>query len=320
MPPAPTTTRTPTYTRRHLLALQGLEAEEIRALLAATRRHANGPVSRQGGDGAPARSVGLLFFEASTRTRVSFTVAAQRLGLFVLDCSGPGTSAAKGETLIDTARTIESNGVDALVVRHAASGAAAIVSAHVKCPVINAGDGRHEHPTQGLIDAYTLLEAHGRLEGFDASGLRIAIVGDVAHSRVARSACAALRALGAEVIFVGPPSLCPPSMSALGARVSHELDPLIPDIDGVMALRVQFERAATLASAREYRALYQVDERRASLMKPGAIVMHPGPMNRGLEIASTVADGPRSVIRRQVEIGVAVRMGVFETLLTPAIG
>jgi len=319
VPRAQATTRRPAYTKRHLLALADLDADSLRALLAAAHRHAQGPAPGSA-DRLRGRSIGLLFFEASTRTRVSFTAAAQRLGAHVLDCSGAGTSAAKGETLIDTARTVESSGVDALVLRHAASGAADLVAARVDCPVINGGDGRHEHPTQGLIDAYTLCEAQQRVDGFDLTGLKVAIVGDVVHSRVARSACAAMRTLGADVQFVGPPGLCPASLEALGARVEHDLDAILPEMDAVMALRVQFERAASLASETEYRALYQLDEPRAARMKPSAVVMHPGPMNRGLEIAGAVADGPRSVIRRQVEVGVAVRMGVFETLLAPAQG
>ncbi|TVQ32011.1 MAG: aspartate carbamoyltransferase catalytic subunit [Phycisphaeraceae bacterium] len=316
---------------RHLLALQELDAAQIRALLAAARPYAeggkgsdHGSESRATGSRATGsrtagglpltgRTVCTLFFEDSTRTRASFTLAAMRLGADVIDLSA-GSSISKGETLVDTARNIEAMGVDAIVTRDAAAGSAHLIARSVRCAVINGGDGPHEHPTQGLLDIYTLAEAHGRLDTFDLTGLKVAIVGDIATSRVARSNIAGMTKLGAEVTCVGPPNLCPPSIAALGDRVhhSHDLDAILPGMDAVMALRIQLERGAMVASLAEYAAFYQLSDERAARMKPGAIVMHPGPMNRGVEIASSVADGERSVVLRQASVGVAVRMGVLE--------
>jgi aspartate carbamoyltransferase catalytic subunit len=215
-----------------------------------------------------------------------------------------------------------------MIVRARQNGAAAMIAGAVACPVINAGDGRHEHPTQGLLDLLTIAEAHGRLGGFDLSGLMVAIVGDVASSRVARSAIAGLTALGARVVCVGPPALAPRSLEALGCAVSNDFDAVLPAADAVMMLRIQFERhgeaaekapalpgapprSAAIASVREYRDGYGLTTDRAARLKPGAIVMHPGPINRGLEIDAAVADGPRSVILKQVAHGVAVRMAAL---------
>ncbi len=286
------------------------------------------------------RTIATMFFEDSTRTKTSFTAAAQRLGAHVLDLSATTSSVNKGETLIDTAKTVEAMGVDAMIVRAKQAGAAGLIAAHVACPVINAGDGRHEHPTQGLIDLYTVAEAHGRLDSFDLSGLRLAIVGDVVSSRVARSAIAGFTALGAEVVCVGPPTMVPRSLNGLGCRVEHELDRVIGGCDAVMMLRIQFERheggggsggsggasgsggaavhagdksarGPVIASVREYREFFGMTVERAARLKPGAVVLHPGPMNRGIEIDGEVADGPRSRVTRQVGLGVAVRMGVL---------
>jgi aspartate carbamoyltransferase catalytic subunit len=271
-----------------------------------------------------------LFFEDSTRTRLSFTVAAKRLGADVIDLLGSTSSVSKGETLIDTACNIEAMGVSAVVVRARQSGAAALIASRVSIPVLNAGDGKHEHPTQGLLDTYTLAEASKRLDSFDLKGLRVAIVGDVAASRVARSAIAAMTTLGAEVICVGPPGLAPKSLESLGCAVTSDLDAILPTLDGVMMLRIQFERyegaknpgAASappanpvIASVREFRASYALTAARADRMKAGAVVMHPGPINRGIELDAEVADGPRSVILRQVTNGVTVRAAVLRDLM-----
>ncbi len=310
-----------THAPASLLGLQGMPADELRSLLAATQAMSQ----REPRHTLAGRIVANLFFEDSTRTRTSFSVAAKRLGAEVVDLMGGVSSVSKGETLIDTARNVEAMGVACLVVRARQSGAAALIARHVSCPVINAGDGRHEHPTQGLLDTYTLAQAHGRLGAFDLRGLRIAIVGDVAASRVARSAIAAMTTLGAEVVCAGPPALVPRSIASLGAQVTHELDALLPRVDAVMMLRIQFERytdakppageapkSSPIASIREYRELYALTPERARLMKPGAIVMHPGPINRGIELDAPVADGDRSVILRQVTNGVLVRMAVLE--------
>jgi aspartate carbamoyltransferase catalytic subunit len=322
------------WPHRCLLGLQGMPAAEMRTLLNVARSFSD--ISTRSVKKAPAlrgKVVANLFFEDSTRTRVSFTLAAQRLSADVVDLAGAGSSVSKGETIDDTAANIEAMGVDALVVRHKASGAAAMIAGVVRCAVINAGDGRHEHPTQGLLDAYTVAEAHGRLDGFDLSGLRIAIVGDVVSSRVARSNIAAMTALGAEVVCVGPPTLAPRSLESLGCRVEHDFDAVIGECDVVNMLRIQFERhgegsggrdpaaqraSPAFPSLREYRQMYALTEERARLLKPGAVVMHPGPINRGVELAAPVADGPRSVILRQVSNGLAVRMAALYLCVSAA--
>ena len=315
-----------------------MDAASLRAILSFAARI---PLVTGGGaseiprrDDLRGRTVATLFFEDSTRTRTSFTIAAQRLGADVVDLSGGTTSLNKGETIVDTATNVEAMGIDAIIVRARQSGAAAMAAARVQCPVINAGDGRHEHPTQGLLDTLTIAEAHGRGESLELAGLRVAIVGDVASSRVARSGIAALTALGAGVVCVGPPGMVSPAHAALvtpGAsgvcEISHTLDDVLPTVDAVMMLRIQFERhdgAASqvagvpaakktplIASVRDYRHGYALTVDRAKALKPGAIVMHPGPMNRGLEIDGEVADGPRSVILRQVSNGVRVRMAAL---------
>lgn len=315
---------------RGLLGLGGLSREEIRALL--ERAGELGRAGQRGEQPLRGRVVANLFFEDSTRTKTSFAIAGRRLGAEVVDLSSGSSSVNKGETLIDTARTVEAMGVGAIVVRARQSGAAAIIQAGVGVPVINAGDGRHEHPTQGLLDLYTIAGAHGR-EDFDLSGLTVAIVGDVANSRVARSDIAGLGALGARTICVGPPALAPKGLESLGAKVSHDLDAVLPKADVVVMLRIQFERhgapggggeggeksgekkSAAIASIREYRAFYALTGERAARLKKGAVVMHPGPMNRGIEIDADVADGPRAVITRQVAHGVLVRMAALERAL-----
>lgn len=336
------TTSPPAATTRDLLGLQGMEREHLVHLLRACRAMARVP-------GAHARAlagkvVANLFFEDSTRTRLSFTVAAQRLGADVVDLSGHTSSVSKGETLIDTATNIEAMGVSALVVRAKQSGAAALIADHVAIPVLNAGDGKHEHPTQGLLDVYTIAEALGRLDTWDFAGLRIAIVGDIVSSRVARSDIAALTTLGAQVVCVGAPNLAPMSLTSLApagqVEVARELDPLLPTLDAIIMLRIQFERSSAdghaghsaggaqgvlppkamgtnvIASVRDYRDQFALTALRAQRLRRGAIVLHPGPINRGIELDAEVADGPSSVILRQVTNGVTVRMAMLKELLS----
>lgn len=295
--------------RRHLLGLQGLAPDRVRSLLAAAR-----DASALRGDELRGRTVATLFFEDSTRTRASFTLAAWRLGARVLDLPVKASSVSKGESIVDTARTIEAMGVDALIVRTSESGGAKLVADAVSCAVVNAGDGRHEHPTQALIDALTLARAMGREAGFDFSGVRVVIVGDVLSSRVARSNIASLTALGAEVTCCGPASMAPAGLESLGCAVTHDLDSVVGTADAVMCLRIQFERhgeAGPSVSRREYRERYGMTVERAARLRQGAWVMHPGPFNRGLEIDGAVADGERSLILKQVAAGPPVRMAVL---------
>ena len=258
------------------------------------------------------RTVVNLFFEDSTRTRTSFEVAAKRLSADVINFSAKGSSVSKGESLKDTALTLEAMGADAVVVRHGASGAPHRLAGWIRGSVINAGDGTHEHPTQALLDAFTMRRRLGRLEG-----LRVAIVGDVLHSRVARSNVALLHTLGAEVTVIGPPTLVPVGVESWTCAAGYDLDAVLPKSDVVMMLRVQRERmqAAFFPSAREYSRRYGLDATRMALLPDHAIVMHPGPMNRGMEIAAEVADSVRSTIVEQVGNGVAVRMAVLYLLL-----
>ncbi|MGA9526444.1 MAG: aspartate carbamoyltransferase catalytic subunit [Myxococcaceae bacterium] len=294
---------------RHLLAIRGMTRPEVEALLEAAARHKQ---ARQAG--APlrvltGRLVANLFFEDSTRTRSSFEIAAKSLGGEVLSWTAKGSSVAKGETLVDTARNIDAMRPAAIVMRHDQSGAAALVARHVRSPVVNAGDGTHEHPSQALLDAFTLRERLGSLDG-----KHILIVGDILHSRVARSNLHCLRLLGAKVTFCGPVTLVPRGSEELGAQVSYDFDQVLPEADGVMMLRLQLERQtqSLFPSAREYARRYGLNAARAAKMKPGAIVLHPGPINRGVELSWDVADSERSVVLHQVENGVAVRMAVLE--------
>ncbi len=295
----------------HLITMTGADRGQARALLALA--HADD----FRGDELAGMTIANLFFEDSTRTRVSFTVAAQQLGAGVVDLGSTGSSMSKGETLIDTAWTIESMGVDGLVVRASQSGASALIAEHVRIPVINAGDGMHQHPTQALTDALNIGRAHGRADGWDFSGLHVVIAGDVVSSRVARSNIGLLTALGARVTLCGPAMMCPLGLAALGCDVSNDLDALVPEADVLMMLRIQFERGggARLASRRLYHACYGLTLGRARRMKPSAIVMHPGPMNREVEIAGAVADCGRSVIRDQVAGGVLVRKAALRMAL-----
>jgi len=263
------------------------------------------------------RTVVNLFFEDSTRTRISFEAAAKRLSADVINFSAKGSSVAKGESLKDTALTLEAMGADAVVIRHSASGAPHRLAGWVRGSVLNAGDGSHEHPTQALLDAFTMRRRLGRLEG-----LRVTIVGDVLHSRVARSNVLLLSTLGADVTLVAPPTLLPYGVGVWPCATSYDLDAALPKSDVVMMLRVQQERmtAAYFPSVREYSRRYGLDARRMAMLPEHALVMHPGPMNRGVEIAADVADSGRSTIVEQVTNGVTVRMAVLYLLLGGADG
>jgi aspartate carbamoyltransferase catalytic subunit len=308
--------------KRHLLSASDLTRDD--ALLVLDTAEELAQVSERTVKKLPTlrgRTVVNLFFEDSTRTRTSFELAAKRLSADVVTFSAKGSSVSKGETLKDTALTLEAMGSDAVVIRHSWSGAPVNLARWVRGSVVNAGDGTHEHPTQALLDAFTMRRRHGRLEG-----LRVTIVGDVLHSRVARSNVLLLSTLGAEVTLVAPPTLLPLGVHAWPAHVSYDLDAVLPKSDVVMMLRVQRERmgAAYFPSVREYSRRYGLDRARAATLPDEAIVMHPGPMVRGMEIASDVADDPvRSTIVEQVENGVSVRMAVLYLLLggaEPAIG
>lgn len=298
---------------RDFLAIEGLPIGELRALLARAEELLPVAVGDARGERTlEGRVVANIFFEDSTRTRVSFEIAADRLGAAVVNLGASGSSASKGETLVDTARNIDATGVDAIVVRTSISGGAALVARHVGCPVINAGDGRHEHPTQALLDVLALRLRLGKLDG-----RHIAVVGDIANSRVARSATHALVALGAHVHIVGPPSLVPVGFDQIAAgagsiSITHDLDSIIGDLDAIMMLRIQMERAAASGIAHDYRSAYGLTVTRRARLRPEALILHPGPVNRGLEIDDEVADDPRSsVILAQVSCGVAARMAVL---------
>jgi aspartate carbamoyltransferase catalytic subunit len=298
---------------KHLLGIDELSATDVQHLLDLTDHFVE--VTRRPMPKVPAlqgRTITWLFYEDSTRTRLSFEQAAKRLSADTLSFTVGSSSVRKGESLRDTALTIEAMGVDAIVVRHGSSGVPAQIARWVSASVVNAGDGWHEHPTQALLDCYTIRERLGSLEG-----RRIAIVGDIAHSRVARSDVWAFTKLGAEVTLVAPPTLLPPSLEGWPVRVEHELDRVLPDVEVVYLLRMQRERMteALLPSLREYTARWGLTRRRVDLLDEEAIVMHPGPMNRGVEIAADVADLPRAVVIDQVRNGVAVRMAVLYELL-----
>jgi aspartate carbamoyltransferase catalytic subunit len=298
---------------RHLLSIEDLGAEGIDEVLRLTDSFVE--VSERAIPKVPAlrgKTVAWLFYEDSTRTRLSFETAAKRLSADVMNFSVSSSSVKKGESLRDTVQTIEAMGVDAIVVRHGSAGAPWQVARWSQASVINAGDGWHEHPTQALLDCYTIRQTVGSCEG-----LRIAIVGDIKHSRVARSDVLAFTALGAEVTLVAPPTLLPPSLEGWPVQVTHDLDAVLPKTDIVYLLRMQRERmqSALVPSLREYTARYGLTRRRVDRLDADAIVMHPGPMNRGVEIAADVADLPRSVIVDQVRNGVAVRMAVLYLLL-----
>ena len=306
----------PPYPHRHLLGIKGLSPLDIENLL--DRAEAAVAISR-GADKKRATLRGRtqinLFFEASTRTQASFELAGKRLGADVMNMSVASSSVKKGETLIDTAMTLNAMRPDILIIRHGSAGAAALLAQKVGCSVVNAGDGAHEHPTQALLDALTIRRAKGRI-----AGLTVAICGDVLHSRVARSNIVLLNALGARVKVAAPSTLLPSGIGQMGVETFSRLEDAVADADVVMMLRLQRERmaGAFVPSVREYFRFHGLDAAKLSKAKPDALVMHPGPMNRGVEIASAIADGPQSVIQEQVEMGVAVRMAVMEALLEGA--
>jgi len=304
--------QSPVFTRRNLLSCEDLTAPEINFLLdlADDAANRNRRVDKKR-DVLSGRTLINLFFEASTRTQSSFELAAKRLSADVMNMNVSASSVQKGETLIDTAVTLNAMRPDIIVVRHHAAGAVELLSQKVDCSVINAGDGAHQHPTQALLDALTIRRAKGRVDG-----LTVAICGDILHSRVARSNINVLNALGARVRIVAPSTLLPYAPERLGAEVFTDMWKGIADADVVMMLRLQVERmkGSRIPSTREYFHFFGLDQEKLARAKPDALVMHPGPMNRGVEIASTVADHSRSVIRDQVEMGVAVRMAVLEAL------
>lgn len=308
--------------KRHLLSAADLTRDDALLVLdtAAELAEVTGRASVKKLPTLRGRTVVSLFYEDSTRTKVSFELAAKRLSADVVGFAAKGSSVSKGESLKDTATTLEAMGCDAVVVRHPASGAPVSLSRWVRGSVVNAGDGTHEHPTQALLDAFTMRQRLGRLED-----LRVTIVGDVLHSRVARSNVWLLQTLGAQVTLVAPPTLLPVGVESWPCGVSYDLDAALPGSDVVMMLRVQRERmgAAYFPSVREYSRRYGLDGARAARLPDHALVMHPGPMVRGMEIAADVADGPRSTITSQVTNGVSVRMAVLYLLLggsQPAIG
>lgn len=301
------------YRHKHLLAIEGLEPPEIGELLDLAESYVllnrSGKTQR---DLLRGRTLINLFFEDSTRTRTSFELAGKRLGADVINMSVSTSSVNKGETLLDTAATLNAMHCDLLVVRHDQSGVPSLLAQKVEAAVINAGDGTHEHPTQALLDALTIRRRKGRLEG-----LTVALCGDILHSRVARSNIHLLITMGSRVRVIGPPTLIPAEVRALGVEVFHDIWAGLDGVDIVMMLRLQRERMASglVPSAREYFRFYGLDAEKLARARPDALVMHPGPMNRGVEIDSAVADDPtRSVIREQVEMGVAVRMAVLDTL------
>ncbi|MPT22812.1 MAG: aspartate carbamoyltransferase catalytic subunit [Starkeya sp.] len=301
-----------TLPRRHLLGIGGLSPQEIVGLLDLAEEFVllNRQVEKKRAT-LRGRTQINLFFEASTRTQASFEIAGKRLGADVMNMSVSTSSVKKGETLIDTAATLNAMHPDVLIVRHSASGAVELLARKVDCAVVNAGDGAHEHPTQALLDALTIRRNKGRIEG-----LTVAICGDITHSRVARSNMLLLQALGAQVRVIAPPTLLPKDIERFGVTVYRDMREGLADVDIVMMLRLQRERmnGSYVPSVKEYFHFWGLDEAKLRYAKPDALVMHPGPMNRGVEIDSAVADGAQSLIREQVEMGVAVRMAVLDAL------
>ena len=297
------------FQHRHVLGIKQFNAEELNFILDTaesfkeinTRNIKKVPTLR-------GKTIINLFFEASTRTRTSFEIAGKRLSADTVNISASSSSVVKGETLEDTARNIEAMHPDIIVMRHSASGACDYLAARLGCSVVNAGDGTHEHPSQALLDAFTIRQHKGKI-----SGLKVAIIGDITHSRVVRSNIDCLNKLGAEVVLSGPKTMLPPGIATLGCRVAANLADALQDADVVMMLRIQLERQgkSLIPSLREYSRYFGLNETNLKLAQPDAIVMHPGPMNRGVEISTAVADGPRNVILDQVENGVAVRMALL---------
>ncbi len=300
------------FKRKDLLSIASLAPEEITLILDAAEPFKE--VSGREIKKVPAlrgKTVANLFFEPSTRTRASFELAAKRLSADVINFSPSASSVMKGETLLDTARNIESMQADIIILRHSSAGAAETLARAVRSSVINAGDGWHEHPTQALLDLFTIKE---KKSGF--KGLRVAIVGDLAHSRVARSDIRALTKMGAEVLVIGPPTMIPPYLDRLGVKISFDLDSALPGMDVIIMLRLQLERQgrSLFPTIREYSRLYGLTSERVRLAASDVLIMHPGPINRGIEIAPEVADSPSASILDQVTNGVAVRMGLMYLL------
>ncbi len=303
-------------TKRGLLDIESLDRQEIESILDRSKDFQPPPAQPfKRFDVLRNRTIVNLFFEASTRTRTSFEIAARRLGAEIISITASGSSVSKGESLVDTLNTLGAMRPDAIVMRHAASGAPHFLSRYLPIPFINAGDGTHEHPTQALLDARTILDRRGTLEK-----LRVAIIGDIAHSRVARSNIFLLSKFGVEVVLCGPATLLPREMSKIapGVELTSDMEEAIRDADVIMMLRVQLERQNEASyPASEYFQFYGLRPEHVELAKPDVIVMHPGPINRGREISSEVADGQRSAILNQVENGIAVRMAVLERVLAP---
>jgi aspartate carbamoyltransferase catalytic subunit len=301
---------------QHLISIEDLEHDEVVQILDTAEELL--PIAQRQRNSVPTlrgKVVCNLFLEDSTRTRISFDLAAKRLSAEVINFSAKGSSVSKGESFKDTALTLDAMGVDCVVVRSGSSGAPLQLSHYLDVPILNAGDGWHQHPTQALLDVFTMRRHLG-----DLAGRKVAVVGDILHSRVARSEVQALTLLGAGVVLVAPPTLLPPAVERWGATVATDLDAVLPEIDVLYLLRVQRERmsSAFFPSTREYARIWGVDRRRLDLLKPDALVMHPGPMNRGVEISGDVADSDRSVITEQVTNGIAVRMAVLYLLLAGA--
>ena len=304
---------------KHLLSINDLSYDEAVQILDTAQelaRVSDGPMKKL--PTLRGRTIVNLFYEDSTRTRISFEAAAKRLSADVINFSAKGSSVSKGESLKDTALTLQAMGADAVIIRHNASGAARRLadSEWTAGSVVNAGDGTHEHPSQALLDAFTIRKHLGHGTN-DLAGLKIAIVGDVLHSRVARSNVLLLHKLGAKVFLVAPPTLLPVGVEQWPAQISYDLDAVLPEVDAVMMLRIQMERMSDsfFPSAREYSRYFGLNKERLAKLKPTAIVMHPGPMNRGLEITADSADSARSVIVEQVSNGISVRMAILYLLL-----
>jgi aspartate carbamoyltransferase catalytic subunit len=305
-------TATASWTRRHLLGLEELSRAEIETILDTAEQfvETSGRSGRKRSD-LLGKVVVNLFFEPSTRTRTSFALAARRLSADTVDFTSGGSSLSKGESFIDTAKNLEAMGIDLVVVRHSVPGAPHLLAHHLDAGIINAGDGAHEHPTQGLLDIFTIRKVKGRIEG-----LTVALVGDIAHSRVARSNIHGLLKLGARVIVCGPPTLVPRSIDRLGVEVVHKLDDVLPRCDVVNVLRIQFERqrSGLFPSIAEYFRLFGMTSERIQQSRPDLLLLAPGPINRGVELTPEVADGPNSAILQQVTNGLAVRMAVLTLL------
>jgi aspartate carbamoyltransferase catalytic subunit len=305
------------FPHRGLVGIAGLAPHEIRFLLDEAEQWVRlNRLPQKRDDRLAGLTIINAFFENSTRTLLSFEIAGKRLGADVVNMAVAQSSVKKGETLIDTAMTLNAMHADAIVIRHGSSGAVQLIADKVDCPVLNAGDGQHEHPTQALLDALTIRHAFRQRTGGAINGLTVTICGDILHSRVARSNILCLTSLGAEVRVCAPPALMPAEIEAMKVAPYHDFEAALDGADVVMMLRLQLERmqGQYIPSPREYRHLYGLTLERLALARPDALVMHPGPMNRGMEIDSNVADDARSLIREQVEMGVAVRMAVLQAL------